>query len=164
MQGSTGVDVSSVCIDSRKAKPGAAFIAVKGTVADGHQFIDIAVQNRAVAIICEELPSVLKEGVVYVQVHNSAAAAGIMAHNFYGNPSEKLKLTGITGTNGKTTIATLLFKLFTSFFKPLKSSWKLSKSELVFSLFTLFNKPCILWFSDLSDSISLDILLTEPIT
>ena len=114
MQGSTRVAVADVCIDSRKVKPGAAFVAVKGSVTDGHQFIDIAVQNGAIAVVCEKLPVTLHEGVTYIQVQNSAAAAGMMAHNFYGNPSEKLKLTGITGTNGKTTIATVLYKLFTS--------------------------------------------------
>ena len=114
VQGSTRVAVADVCIDSRKVKPGAAFVAVKGSVTDGHQFIDIAVQNGAIAVVCEKLPVTLHEGVTYIQVQNSAAAAGMMAHNFYGNPSEKLKLTGITGTNGKTTIATVLYKLFTS--------------------------------------------------
>ena len=114
MQGSTGINVSAVCIDSRKVKPGALFVAVKGTVADGHKFIDIAVQNGAIAIVCETLPENLADGITYVRVENTAAAAGLMAHNFYGNPSQKLKLVGVTGTNGKTTVATLLFKLFTA--------------------------------------------------
>jgi UDP-N-acetylmuramoyl-L-alanyl-D-glutamate--2,6-diaminopimelate ligase len=111
--GSTGVDINDVQIDSRKVKPGSAFIAVKGSAADGHQFIDKAIANGALVIVCEELPPVQKENVVYVQVENSAAAAGYMAHNFFGKPSEKIKLVGVTGTNGKTTIATLLYKLFT---------------------------------------------------
>lgn len=114
VQGSTNVEVRDVCIDSRKTGPGAAFVAVKGTVTDGHEFIDIAVQNGAIAIVCEVLPTALHEHVTYVQVQNSAAAAGVMAHNFYGSPSKKLSLIGITGTNGKTTIATVLFKLFQS--------------------------------------------------
>lgn len=111
MQGDRAVEVNAVCIDSRKVAPGAAFIAVRGGM-DGHQFIDNAVQSGAVAIICETLPEEMQETVTYVQVVNSAAAAGIIAHNFYGQPSEKLKLVGVTGTNGKTTIATLLYQLF----------------------------------------------------
>ena len=90
------------------------FIAVKGAAADGHQFIDKAIENGATVIVCEAMPAAEKEGVVYVQVENSAAAAGYMAHNFFGQPSEKMKVVGVTGTNGKTTIATLLYKLFTS--------------------------------------------------
>ncbi len=111
--GSTAVEVSDVQIDSRKVKKGAAFIAVKGAAADGHQFIDKAIESGALVVIFEEMPAVQKEDIVYVQVENSAAAASFMAMNFYGRPAEKLKLVGVTGTNGKTTIATLLYKLFT---------------------------------------------------
>jgi len=111
--GSTAVEVSDLQLDSRKVKPGAAFIAVKGAAADGHLFIDKAIENGAAVVVCEVWPSVIREQVVYVQAENSAVAAGYMAHNFYGRPSERLKLTGVTGTNGKTTIATLLYKLFT---------------------------------------------------
>lgn len=114
VHGNTATEVSAVCIDSRKVKPGATFVAVRGTVADGHQFIDIAVQKGASSVVCEVLPDVMQDHVTYVQVQNSVAAAGLMAHNFYGSPSQKLKLVGVTGTNGKTTIATLLYKLFTS--------------------------------------------------
>ena len=113
VDGVTAVDVKDLQIDSRKVSNGSAFIAIKGSSADGHQFIDTAVENGAKAIICETLPSNRKENVTYVQVENSAAAAGYMAHNYYVQPSEKLKLVGVTGTNGKTTIATLLYKLFT---------------------------------------------------
>ena len=112
MDGSTAVEVNDLQIDSRKVTAGSAFIAIKGSAADGHQFIDTAVKNGAKAVICEVMPARQIEGVTYVQVENSAAAAGYMAHNFYGQPSEKLKLVGVTGTNGKTTIATLLYKLF----------------------------------------------------
>ena len=105
--GSTAVEVSDVQIDSRKVKKGAAFIAVKGAAADGHQFIDKAIESGALVVIFEEMPAVQKEDIVYVQVENSAAAASFMAMNFYGRPAEKLKLVGVTGTNGKTTIATL---------------------------------------------------------
>jgi len=111
--GSTAVDVSDVQIDSRKINKGTAFIAVKGAAADGHQFIDKAIENGASVVVCEEMPERSKDDVVYVQVENSAAAASYMAINFYGRPAEKMKLVGVTGTNGKTTIATLLYKLFT---------------------------------------------------
>ncbi len=110
--GGTDVGVKDVQVDSRKVKTGAAFIAVRGSAADGHQFIDKAIANGATVIVCEELPAERAPGVVYVQAENSAAAAGYMAHNFFGQPSEKLKIVGVTGTNGKTTIATLLYKLF----------------------------------------------------
>jgi UDP-N-acetylmuramoyl-L-alanyl-D-glutamate--2,6-diaminopimelate ligase len=110
--GSTATEVSDLQIDSRKVKKGAAFIAVKGAASDGHQFIDKAIDNGASVVVFEEMPAVQKEDVVYVQVENSAAAASFMAINYYGRPAEKLKLVGVTGTNGKTTIATLLYKLF----------------------------------------------------
>lgn len=105
-------EVNEVQIDSRKVKAGAAFIAAKGTLADGHSFIDTAINNGAVVIICESLPQNIRENIYYIVVHNTASAAGIMTHNFYGQLSKKIKLVGVTGTNGKTTIATLLFKLF----------------------------------------------------
>jgi len=103
-----------VQIDSRKIKDGSLFIAVKGVAFDGHQFIDKAIQAGATGVVFEESLAEKKEGIVYVEVENSAAAAGLIAHNFFGQPSEKMKLVGVTGTNGKTTIATLLYKLFTS--------------------------------------------------
>ena len=111
--GATSVSIIDLQLDSRKVKPGSAFIAVKGAAANGHQFIEKAIENGAAVVVCEEWPAVRKEEVVYVQVENSSAAAGYMACNFYGRPSEKVKLVGVTGTNGKTTIATLLYKLFT---------------------------------------------------
>jgi UDP-N-acetylmuramoyl-L-alanyl-D-glutamate--2,6-diaminopimelate ligase len=112
--GSTAVEVSDVQLDSRKVRKGSLFIAVKGAAADGHLFIDKAIEAGAGAIVHELALVNKKEGVVYVQAENSTAAAGYIAHNFFDQPSEKLKITGITGTNGKTTIATLLYKLFTS--------------------------------------------------
>ena len=112
--GSTEVEVKGICIDSRKVQAGCVFIAVKGTAVDGHQFIHKAIESGAIAIVCEQMPAIVKEGITWVQVENSAAAAGVMAHNFYGSPSQKLKLVGVTGTNGKTTIATLLYQLFSS--------------------------------------------------
>ncbi|WEK37726.1 MAG: UDP-N-acetylmuramoyl-L-alanyl-D-glutamate--2,6-diaminopimelate ligase [Candidatus Pseudobacter hemicellulosilyticus] len=114
VHGSTQLAVNALQMDSRKVQAGDCFIAVKGVAADGHQYIDQVAQKGAAAVICETLPASLQAGVTYVEVENSAAAAGQLAHNFYGQPSEQLKLVGVTGTNGKTTIATLLYKLFTS--------------------------------------------------
>ncbi|MFL5742177.1 MAG: UDP-N-acetylmuramoyl-L-alanyl-D-glutamate--2,6-diaminopimelate ligase [Flavisolibacter sp.] len=113
LSGNTNIDINDVQIDSRKVKPGSLFIAVKGAAADGHQFISKAIGQGAVAVVCEEMPSSKDEKVTYVQTPDSAEASGEIAHNFYDQPSLKLKLVGVTGTNGKTTIATLLYKLFT---------------------------------------------------
>lgn len=112
VSGNTDIEITGICIDSRNVQPRNLFIALKGVAADGHQFIEKAVTGGAVAVVCEALPAVVTAEVVYVQVENSAVAAGIMAHNFYGNPSAQLKLAGVTGTNGKTTVATLLYQLF----------------------------------------------------
>jgi UDP-N-acetylmuramoyl-L-alanyl-D-glutamate--2,6-diaminopimelate ligase len=112
--GNTGAEINDLQIDSRKVGSGSCFIAIKGVAADGHQFIKTAVKNGAAAIVCEAAPVNIADDVVYVVVENSAVAAGYMAHQFYGEPSAKLKLVGVTGTNGKTTIATLLWKLFTA--------------------------------------------------
>ncbi len=106
------LNVKGICFDSRKAAPGSLFVAVKGSTSDGHNFIEKAIELGAIAVICEILPKGLNDSVTYVTVKNSAAALGIIASNFYGNPSESLKLVGVTGTNGKTTVATLLYKLF----------------------------------------------------
>ena len=103
--GSTDIDVKDVQIDSRKVTKGSLFIAVKGTAADGHVFIDKATEAGASVIVCEVLPEVKKDRVVYVQVENSAEAAGYIATNFFEQPSERMKVVGVTGTNGKTTIA-----------------------------------------------------------
>ena len=114
VKGNTAVKISDLQIDSRKVTAGSCFIAVKGYATDGHQYIKTAVNNGAVAIVCEVMPEEIDGKLIYVQVENSAAAAGYMSHNFYGEPSLKIKLVGVTGTNGKTTIATVLWKLFTS--------------------------------------------------
>jgi UDP-N-acetylmuramoyl-L-alanyl-D-glutamate--2,6-diaminopimelate ligase len=114
VHGRLDVDVKDLQLDSRKVSKGSAFIAVKGTHTDGHQFIETATAAFPAAIICEQMPAILKDNISYIQVENSAVASGLLAHNFFGQPSEKLKLVGVTGTNGKTTIATLLYKLFTS--------------------------------------------------
>ena len=110
--GSTNVAISSVTFDSRKVKKDSLFIATRGTASDGHHYIELAIEAGAVAIVCEDLPETLKENVTYVKVLDSSASLGYIACNFFDNPSEKLKLVGITGTNGKTTTVTLLFNLF----------------------------------------------------
>jgi UDP-N-acetylmuramoyl-L-alanyl-D-glutamate--2,6-diaminopimelate ligase len=110
--GNTNLEVTGLYIDSRLVKSGACFIALKGTKTDGLAFIESAIEKGAIAIICEVLPTVIHDNITYVQVENTAEAVGLISHNFYGEPSLKLKLVGVTGTNGKTTIATLLWKLF----------------------------------------------------
>src|SRR5690554_8154626 len=110
--GDMEVAVAHIVFDSRKVSADAVFVATVGTQADGHLFIDQAIENGATSIVCEVMPDHKMEGVTYVQVLNSSKALGIMAANFYDHPSEKLKVIAITGTNGKTTIATLLHQLF----------------------------------------------------
>lgn len=112
--GSTHMAIASVAFDSRKIKKDSLFVAAKGTAVDGHAYINKAIESGAVAIVCEELPETRNEAVTYVKVADSSYALGIMACNYYDNPSEKLKLVGVTGTNGKTTTVTLLFNLFRS--------------------------------------------------
>ena len=110
--GSIEIAVDSICFDSREAKPNSLFIAVTGTVTDGHVFIGKVIEAGAIAIICEELPEKLVDGITYIQTADSAKALGLIASNYFNNPSDNLKLIGITGTNGKTTVATLLYQLF----------------------------------------------------
>ena len=111
--GSTDIAISHIAIDSRKVAAGTLFIAIKGEKTDGHQFIATAIKNGATAIVCEQLPEEKQNGITYIKVKSAHEATGFIAHNFFNKPSEKIKLVGVTGTNGKTTIATLLFKLFT---------------------------------------------------
>jgi UDP-N-acetylmuramoyl-L-alanyl-D-glutamate--2,6-diaminopimelate ligase len=110
--GSTDITIKSIAFDSRKVKPGTLFVATTGTKVDGHQFIDEVIEKGAIGIICQRFPAELKKGITYVRVNDSTLALSMVACNFYDNPSEKLRLVGVTGTNGKTTIVTLLFHLF----------------------------------------------------
>ncbi|MFP5439489.1 MAG: UDP-N-acetylmuramoyl-L-alanyl-D-glutamate--2,6-diaminopimelate ligase [Bacteroidia bacterium] len=112
VKGSTDLDVAKIEFDSRKVEEGDAFVAIRGTLSDGHAYIEKAISLGATSIICEELPVYVAEGITYIVVNNTHAALALMAANYYGNPSESLKLVGVTGTNGKTTIATLLYQLF----------------------------------------------------
>ncbi|MFY0625614.1 MAG: UDP-N-acetylmuramoyl-L-alanyl-D-glutamate--2,6-diaminopimelate ligase [Reichenbachiella sp.] len=106
--------INAVCFDSRDVVPGTLFVAVKGTQVDGHHYIEKAIEKGAIAIVCEEMPILPVPDVTYAEVKDSSAALGVLASNFFDNPSSKLKLVGVTGTNGKTTAVTLLFKLFRS--------------------------------------------------
>ena len=112
VHGKTHVAIENIYFDSRKVQKLSCFVAVAGTLADGHHYIDLAIEKGAAAIVCEELPEKLADNITYVKVQNSAKALGEMAANFYDNPSTELKVVGVTGTNGKTTIATLLYELF----------------------------------------------------
>lgn len=113
LAGKPNQTVNALTFDSREVKNGTMFFAIKGTAADGHTYIEQTINAGAAVIVCETLPTTLADEVTYVQVEDTSVALGIVASNFYGNPSAKLKLVGVTGTNGKTTIATLLFQLFT---------------------------------------------------
>ncbi len=110
--GPTEIEIKSIELDSRKVFHGSLFFAMKGISADGHEFIDQAIKNGAIAIACEHLPEHLTESVTYLLVKHSSSALGIMASEFYDNPSSKLKLVGVTGTNGKTTTVNLLYQVF----------------------------------------------------
>jgi UDP-N-acetylmuramoyl-L-alanyl-D-glutamate--2,6-diaminopimelate ligase len=110
--GATDIAVSSIAIDSRKVIKGTAFVAIKGVAQDGHDYISKAIELSAKVIVCENMPALLVDGITYIKVANTQEAVAYMAHQFYDAPSTKIKLVGVTGTNGKTTIATLLFKLF----------------------------------------------------
>ena len=113
IEGDKDIDILGIAFDSRMVAQGTMFFAVKGTQVDGHDYIVNAIESGAIAVVCEKMPKSKQEGVTYIKVDNSAYVLGMAASNFFGNPSEKLRLVGVTGTNGKTTIATLLYRLFT---------------------------------------------------
>lgn len=110
--GNKEIEISEIVFDSRKAVENSFYIAIKGTLVDGHQYIPSAIEKGAKAIVCEVFPEQKEEGITYIKVENSSKVLGLLASNFYGNPSEKLTLVGITGTNGKTSVSTLLFDIF----------------------------------------------------
>ncbi len=110
--GSTSIAINEIHFDSRTVSGNDVFVAIKGEQSDGHDFIEKAIDQGAIAIICESLPDMLEDGITYVEVENSSSALAYMASNFYGAPSENLRLVGVTGTNGKTTVSTLLYQLF----------------------------------------------------
>lgn len=113
--GKEDVEITGINIDSRKIEKGHLFIAVKGTQTDGHKFIDKAIENGAVAVVCEDIPDDKKENITYIVVKNSEENVGVIATEFYANPTENFELVGVTGTNGKTTTATLLYDIFRHF-------------------------------------------------
>lgn len=110
--GTTNLAIASVCFDSREAEKDSLFVAMRGTQNDGHKYIQKVIDAGVIAVVCEELPAELNDKVTYIKVKDSSQALALIAANFYDNPSEKLKLVGVTGTNGKTTTVTLLFQLF----------------------------------------------------
>ena len=115
IEGNANVEITGVNIDSRKIKDGHLFVAIKGTQVDGHQFIGKAIELGAKAILCEDMPQDKNDGICYIQVASTEDAVGKVATLFFGDPTKHLKLVGVTGTNGKTTIATLLYNMFRKF-------------------------------------------------
>ena len=104
--------IHKIDFDSRKIEENDVFVAIRGSLSDGHDYIEKAIQLGAIAVICDTLPENIEKGITYIKVKDTNTALAFMAANYFGNPSEKLKLVGVTGTNGKTTIASLLFQLF----------------------------------------------------
>jgi UDP-N-acetylmuramoyl-L-alanyl-D-glutamate--2,6-diaminopimelate ligase len=155
VHGTTEIPVNEICFDSRKAKPGALFVAVRGTTSDGHKFISDVTAKGCSVIVCEEMPPQPDPAVAYVVVNDSAAALSIIASNFYDNPSEKLKLVGITGTNGKTTSATLLHQLFQ------KSGYK---TGLLSTVKNKINDRAIAATHTTPDSVQLNELLSQMVS
>lgn len=113
VHGTTDMEISSIQADSRELSAGSCFVAIKGIAADGHTHISGAIAAGAKAIVCETLPAVVDPAITFIEVANASIALGLMAHNFVGNPTQSMKVVGVTGTNGKTTVSTLLYQLFT---------------------------------------------------
>jgi UDP-N-acetylmuramoyl-L-alanyl-D-glutamate--2,6-diaminopimelate ligase len=154
IHGNEEVQVNGLAIDSRKAKDGYVFIAVEGTQVDGHLYIDAAIKNGAQIIVCETLPAILLDNITYCQVKDSKKATGLLAAEFFEHPSKKLSLVGVTGTNGKTTTVTLLYKLFTEMGY---------KTGLISTIENKIGQATILATHTTPDAISLNELLAEMV-
>jgi UDP-N-acetylmuramoyl-L-alanyl-D-glutamate--2,6-diaminopimelate ligase len=154
IKGTTKLAITSICFDSRAVAKSSLFVAVKGTKVDAHDFIDGAIADGAIAVVCEKFPAEMNEKITYIQVKDSSFALGIIASNFFDNPSEKLKLVGITGTNGKTTTATLLYTLF-------KSTGK--KVGLLSTVKNLINNEATVSTHTTGDAIQINALLSEMV-
>jgi UDP-N-acetylmuramoyl-L-alanyl-D-glutamate--2,6-diaminopimelate ligase len=152
--GTTNIAITSLSFDSRKISKDSLFIAVNGTSVNGHQYINDTITKGAIAVICEELPAKLNEKITYIKVNDSSLALGIIASNYYNNPSEKLALVGITGTNGKTTTTTLLFHLF----KKLGY-----KTGLISTVKNQINNEVLVSTHTTPDSIELNKLLAQMV-
>ena len=153
--GATGVDISSVEFDSRKVEKDSLFVAIAGTQTDGHQYITQAIINGAIAIVAEQVPSETKEGINYIIVKDSSKALAVLASNYFGNPSDKIKLIGVTGTNGKTTIVSLLYDLFLSMGK---------KVGMLSTINNKINNEVIKSTHTTADALQINYLLTEMIS
>ncbi|MGM0496916.1 MAG: UDP-N-acetylmuramoyl-L-alanyl-D-glutamate--2,6-diaminopimelate ligase, partial [Bacteroidota bacterium] len=152
--GETDLNVESIHSDSREVQPGSLFVAVEGLTVDGHQFIKKAEESGAIAIVCENLPEEISDKVAYIQVEDSTETLGRIASSFYDNPSEKINLIGITGTNGKTTTATLLYQLFMK---------KYGKSGLISTIANYINDNKLPTRYTTPDAIRINELLKEMV-
>lgn len=152
--GTMQVAISQIAFDSRQIVQGSLFIAVKGTQTDGHRYINDVIKQGAVAIVCEEMPNDFNPSVTYIRVQNSAVATALIAANFYNNPSAKLHVVAVTGTNGKTTVATLLYRLFISMGY---------KAGLLSTVENRINEQIIPATHTTPDSISLNKLLADMV-
>jgi UDP-N-acetylmuramoyl-L-alanyl-D-glutamate--2,6-diaminopimelate ligase len=153
--GETNLEIIQIDFDSRKVIQGSLFVATRGTSTDGHAFIDAAIEKGAVAIVCEMLPGVLSPTICYLQTPNSAEALGQLAHYWFGEPSRHLTLVGVTGTNGKTTTATLLYQLF------LKEGFP---SGLLSTVCNYINDKAVVATHTTPDALELNALLAEMVT
>jgi len=152
--GSNDLQIKEIIFDSRRVTKGSLFVAQAGTNVDGHQFTDLAIQQGAVAVVCEQIPDIINNSVCYIKVPDSKKALGILAAEFYDHPSEKLKLIGITGTNGKTTIVTLLHDLFS----------KLGyKTGLLSTIENKIGQECIASTHTTPDTVQLNQLLDKMV-
>lgn len=154
VRGNTDINIASVCSNSARVDKNDLFVAVRGTQTDGHQYIGDAIEKGAVAIVCEQIPEKIIKEITYIKVKDSAYANGVICSNYFDNPSSKLKLTGVTGTNGKTTTATLLYKLFQNMGL---------KSGLLSTIKNMIGKEEYLSTHTTPDPLSLNLMLSKMV-